>query len=437
MPQNGNVTIFTHRNIDFDGATGVEKLRRFGNEEIQGINKAVVKYWNGDNEAIQKIMENKEKNEKIIFVDTCPAGVASDVENGIYVFDHHPHGDFPDETAASLVDKFLELNDSKNSEMTMWSKRADFKSGGDPMNVANLMKEMHLLFSDEEVLQWFSEMTEAHYQAEIEQVDWQKGTEFFSNAIDEFLAQNEETPARTTLQRWNERTEKAVEDKMNVVNRTAVNLSVFGPEKTRNWLMSVFRAIDRGQRLFREAAKEFEEAKKMVLGNKVVIIATTTNSRFNRFCRSEMAKRLMPRAMGKREEPIVVQFQNRGFQIFSNGSGYKLFDIVGALRAEILKARNGKVPSNWKILKQEGTLPGTEPLYYQAGTFEVVMWGSLTAPGVKSMDIARETVEQVVLTAVDQQFFPQECQEECIREKCPLYKWQLVRCNWKRKNSQK
>ena len=212
---------------------------------------------------------------------------------------------------------------------------------------------------------------------------------------------------------------------------------VFGPEKTAKWLMMAVESIDKNQRLFHEARKDFEDADKSMVGRRVIIMGYSSNPKFSEFCRSNIAKSLLPKAMQDKGKPIVVQLQqeNKGFQIFTNKFGYNVSDAVAALRVEILRTRNKRVLRDWRVLKSEGTLPGTDPLYYNKADYEVIMWGSLTRPSVRQMDITPETVKRAVITALDPDYFPPACRDkECIRSDCPLYPWLLARCNYKRKN---
>jgi hypothetical protein len=430
---------FTHRWVDFDGVLADLIFRRFSKEKI-----TETIYWGGELDPVP--------TEEVAFIDICPPGVVPNPEKKILVFDHHPHGQHPWKpeskepwqklhTATSKVIEFLSLNleDPKIAELVRWAYRADFQSGGDPMNIANIVKEMHLLYSDEEVRQWVSAIVDAHFQTQ--EVDLQKGVEFFKFELEKFLSENLNLSARAVLQRWLERADKAIEDKMNIVHQTAVNFTVFDSEKTKTWLNKVFKGVEEDQRLFREAAKDFEKAEKFLVGRWVIVIATTTNPRFNRYCRSFEAKKQMPRPLGDKEDPIVVQFwpENKGFQIFTNSSGYKLFDIAGSLRTEILRARKQKIPPDWQMLKAEGTLPNTEPLYYQKGDYEVLMWGSLTAPRMRQMDISSDIVKRIVSIAIDQNYWPKECQKtkECLKYKCEFYPWYLWRCYKKRQQNRK
>lgn len=421
----GNVVIITHVYADLDGYVAIEKLKRFS--EIPGIKDASVIYWDGE--------ENSVPRQDVVFVDVCPQGVVSDPENNVWIFDHHPHSKWPGETSNSLVDKFLELDDEKNEQLTRWAYRADFRTGGDKMNIAKIVKLMHTLYSDAQIAQWLSIIIDAHF--DTEQPDLQQGRDFFKNLLERFLSENEDTPAKAIFQSWLKRIDMATEDKMNIVYATAKNLMVFSPEKTAMWLKMVIESVDKEQRLFREARKDLEDAEKTMVGRRAIILGHSLNPKFSEYCRSDIAKSLLPRAMQGKGNPIVVQFQGQaGFQIFSNKLRYNVSDAVAALRVEILRTRNKRVPRDWKTLKSEGTLPGTDPLYYNKADYEIVMWGSLTRPSVRPMDISQDTVKRAVITALDPDYFPPKCQRspKCIESDCPLYPWRLARCNYKRKN---
>lgn len=453
--------IWSHGESDIDGLIAIVKLVLFGPGLIPELKNAKIVF-----------NANGVSKGNVIYVDICPSGVVADPEKKIWIFDHHPHDKWPGQTSSSLVDKFLgfpllehlelikwafavkdtaddeevakEIRDLydeldlKNLESTSWAFRGDFGSGGDPMNIANVIKRMHLLFKDEEVYQWFLMAVEAHFKETV--TDFQKGIEFFKRTLEKFLSENKGSPAETHLQQWLRRAEKAIEDKMNIIHRAAVNLTVYGPEKTEQWLTPVFKSFEEGQRLFNEAEQDFKRAEKISIGRWVVVIGETKNRFFGQYCRSNIAKSQMPRPLSEREDPVVVQFQpeNKGFQIFPNRTGYKLFDIAGALRVEILKARRREIPPDVQVLKAGGLLAGSEPLYYQKGDFDVLMWGSLKHPDVPPLDIPKELVVRIITIAIDQDYFPRDCQisRECLMRRCPLYSWRLLRCARKRRMSQ-
>lgn len=419
----------THKDADQDSHTGIEKLRRFW--EKAGVEDAPVIYWDGE--------ENSVPTKNIVFVDICPEGVFADPKNNVWVFDHHPHSEYEGQTSSSLIDDFLGLSDEKNLELTKWAYRADFETGGDLMNTARIIKLMHWLYSDAQVAKWFSTVVDAHFKAEqVNLVNLEEGKELFRKTLERFLSENKNTPAKKYFKRWTERLEKATEDKMNIVSVTTVNLMVLGPEKTTDWLMMAIKGVEEDQRLYWQAKEDFDKAEKVTIGNRVVVFGESSNPKFGHFCRSNAAKSLMPESMRQKGTPIAVQFQgkNRGFQIYTNRRNYNVSDVVAGLRVEILTVRNQRIPKNWRILKSEGTLPGTDPLYYHKASYEIVMWGSLTRPSVRQMDINQDTVKRVVITALDPDYFPLECQRspKCLGSDCPLYAWLLARCAYKQRN---
>ena len=428
---------------DYDGLTAAKVLKIKGRGKIPGIENAEETTWDGNPETAPA--------SNAIFVD-CSPGFNPDLTKGLLILDHHPHTDFPWKlesandweryhTATSRVIEFLGLDtsDPKIADLIRMAFRADYKSNGDTMSIDNIVKEMHLFCSEEKVSQWFEIAILAHFNTpeKLESSELQKGIEFFKKLLAEFLSKNKDSLGKKMLQRWQDR--KLIEDKMNVAYQAAVILTAFGLEKTQDWVEKIFNTIQKGQEIFWAAEKQFDRAEKMLLGKWALIISDEPdpNPRFNRFCRSSYAKAKMPRPLSEREDPIVVQFQqNKGFQVFTNGSGYKLWDVVKALRAVILKTRNKIIPLDWQTLQCEGTLEGTDPLYYQQGNYEVLMWSSLTAPGVKPLDVSKEALRRTIIIAVDQNFYPEDC-TECIEKKCPIFTWKLLRCTRKRKDNHK
>ena len=433
--------IFTHKHPDFDGLAAINVLRRFAQNKLPEIESAEIVYWDGN--------KNTVPQENVVFVDTCPEGIGTNSIKNIYVFDHHPHESHPWKpesknpwerlhTATSKIVQFLELDldDPKIAELVRWAYRADFNSGGDSMNVCNILREMHFTYSEQQVYQWVAVMVEAHFQSN--EIDLQKGLEFFKEVLGEFLSKNVDSSAKAIFQRWLERAENSIEDNMNIVSVTAMSLEVFGPQKAKDWLMTGIKGIDGGQKLFQQARLDFEKAEKMMVGRRTLIIGESSNPKFGHFARSKIARDLMPRSMGQKGTPIVVQIQgpDTGFQIYSNRKGYRVADVVGALRVEILKTRNKRIPTDWRTLKSGGTLSGTDPLYYHLAVYEIVMWGSLTISSVRPVDISMETVKRAVIISLDPDYFPTECQqsEKCLNYDCSLYPWQLARCGYKRRN---
>jgi len=430
---NETVTIaVTHKNADLDGRLAKIFLEIGGSK----INQMI--FWGGG------YLNLPTETRQVIFLDCSPSYKLkrSLQEKGIEltIVDHHPHTRYPDPTdeeypykttvsmLAEQLEKKLNLADEKIKGLVKWSKRADFQSGGDPMNIISLMQKMNLCYSDQRVQEWTEVMIESELEAK--EVDLEQGKKFFTDYLSVFLKENHELGAREKFQRFLERAKKPeiFQDSMNIISRTAKMLAKFGEEDTKEWLSTAIRSIEERQQKFLEASEEVKEATIAVTGNSVVIVGVSDIPEFG-----QAARRYARRAHGK--VPIVAKIQpkNKGFQIFGDGKN-DLREVVKALRVEILEARGKKVPLDWKILQQDGVLQGTEPLYYHKAGFSVVMWGSLTKPDVPSVDIPEYTLKEVLMKVLDLNFFPDVCKKSkiCQREECPFYKYLLQRCSQRR-----
>lgn len=426
-----NSTIITHENADFDGIMAVSYAKNYGEEKIPGIDTAEIIFWDGSEKMINDILVKKNI---VVFVDICPKGIVHDPEGGIFVFDHHPHADNSGKTATSKTIEFLKLIGDKHSKTTRMAWRADFNAGGDNGNIANIMKEMHLLCSDKEVMDWLEIAITAFWQTPYKILP-ETGIELFRKEIKKFLSENQCSAAKPILIHWMEKIGKSTEDPMSIIKNAAIILAAFGTKKAANWLNTAFLAIQKGQEMGTiKAEKEFIEANKKVIGKTLLISGGISNPRFNKFCRSKRARELLPPFMRDLNLVILQVQQGKGFQIFSDGK-YRLSDVVAAIRVEILKKRNLRIPQywRWRELKKDGTLGGTDPLYYHDAIYDAIFWGALTRPNVKALIFSIEEIEKVLLIVIDQQYFPKECQSNCIRSECQLYEWNMRRCSWKRK----
>lgn len=373
---------------DADALAGVLKLKMFGNQKIPGIENAEVGFWGGELDPFP--------SEDVVFVDTCPNGLQADPRKRIFVFDHHPHSLYPGQTACSLIDKTLGFGDEKNAQISHWAATNDFFLTSDTMSITRIILEMHHAYSEEEVYQWFASHMEAHFNSpNSPPVNLQKGLEFFKETIRSFIDRNKCLPeTETVLANWLQRGEKILDDKMGIPYRSVVHLAYFGKEKTEGWLLAVLRSIQEGQKTFLKAEEDFNKAEKIVAGDKLVVIGESGNPKFHNFARSRRAREIL----GIEGEPIVLVLRpaNSGFQIFPNKSGFRLNYTAADLRTEILKTRGGLIPLGWHSIFSEGTLKGTEPLYFHNTGMQMLMWGWRTAPHVRSMDISQETVRKIV-----------------------------------------
>jgi hypothetical protein len=360
----------------------------------------------------------------------------------IVIYDHHPHSAFPDpndhkyplKTATSIImeqvggqlkEKFS-LTDEKIRELITWSKRADFATGGDGMNFLNITREMNLKYSDSQVQQWTEDVILASF-SDLKETELEEGRNFFLKTLNEFLKNAK--AAKTLLQGFLARATKTetCQDTMNIINRTAAMLKKFRADQTKAWLLMALLAIEERQKRFQEALTDVKEKATIVVsGQSVIIMAISDNLEFVSAARAYAAKKIR----GKKPIVVKINLDNKGFQIFSNGFN-DLREVAKALRVEILSARGMPIPNDWRILQEDGTLPGTEPLYYHRAGYSVIMWGSLTRPDVMPVDITQEQLQKVIMTVLDREFMPQECKEskDCLKYECWLFKYRLQRCS--------
>jgi hypothetical protein len=392
------IIVFAHENIDLDGAVAFIKLMLFGESKIPGITKAEIRFWKGDIFFIGKeILQLIEKGAKVVFVDIRPSNVESIPKKGIYVFDHHPHGKYLGKTSCSIVDEYLGLNDPVNRELTRWSIRADFKGDGDPMNIGNIVKNLHLLYSDEEVLKWIWQIIEVVYQQKEIGISDERGKEFFLKCIDEFLTRYK-GPVKL-LERWKERVKEGkIKDKMNIINRIEEVLKKTGKDVAKKLLTMAFEAMAEDQRLFQLAEEEFRKGKaKIIISTYPITVVgyDIKNSRFNRYARFKIHNE-------RGEIPIVAQFSEKGFQIFGNKEiSLRKFDkIVAHIREAVLTNRGVKKYFSKEVLGKEGMVEGAEPLYYHRGLYPVVLWGALTSEEVEPLDINPLEIEMILVSTL-------------------------------------
>ena len=379
--------VLGHFCADADALSGMEKVKRFGKNKIPGIENAEIGFWGGELDAFPQ--------ENVVFVDTSPNGLMTNLQKGIFVFNHHPHSMYPRQTACSMIDKALGLTDAKNAELTQWAATNDFFLTGDPLIITRVIIEMHSRYNEDEVYKWFASHIDAHFNApELSAENMGEGLKLFGEMIKKIIDDKECLPGTTTiLSDWLRRAETAIYNKLALPHRIAVHLAYFGKKATEDWLLAVLRSVEEGQRIFLQAEGDFKKAEKIIAGNKTIVIAESGNPKFHNFARSKMAREML----GIKTEPIVLVFkpQNSGFQIFPNKSGFRLEQTAIDLRMEILGQRGRLIPLGWQTTK-EGTLEGTEPLYFHNTGMQMLMWGWRTAPNIRPLDITQETVKRIV-----------------------------------------
>lgn len=423
----------THVNADLDGRIAKEIL------DVSNFSKIdEMIFWGGG------YLKLPAGTHQVIFLDCSPDHNLRKYlqKEGIklMIIDHHPHLKYPDptdkkypyQTTVSLIleksKDQLNLTEEKIRKFVEWSKKADFGTGGDYMNIANLIRTMNLFYSDPAVQKW----TQVIIKSELvtRKVDFDQGRKFFIGSLEIFLRKHQKLVSRGIIRRFIREAKKPdiLKDSMNIALITAKVLARLGEEKTREWLFMAIQSIEEKQREFWAAYNEIEKATIATTGNSVVIMGVSDSPEF-----SQAARRYGKRNHGK--VPIVAKVLpcNKGFQIFGDGKN-DLGEIIKALRVEILEKREKEIPTDRRLLQQEGTISGTNPLYYHKAEYSIIMWGSFTRPNVRKVDIWEETLKEVIMKVLDPEFFPNECKKsrKCLENKCSLRKYRLQRCYQRR-----
>lgn len=437
----------THYNPDIDGMIGqiiLDKLICNG-ETIKMF------FSNTDYVNPEKRELLRRKNvKKIIFIDTAPGEqMEKELEEigiQIEVYDHHPWERYKGQTATSLLLNSLNVLDEEKKEILItWSENSDFKgAAGDYCNVASAIQVMNESFNPEEVYKWTKTMIEAELKSKKEKQE--KTRKLFLTYLISYI---KEYPKIALFQRMKERIERVgklkdgterfeiLEDNMNLIVRSAPILEIFGEETMKNWILQAFTGMRKNQEEFYKALKKVKKYSEIMKGKSIVIFCDGFDKRnTNKAARHYVNKKFNDDFNKINNEnkivPVVVQIntQNKGFQIYSNGDNNLIRKIVKALRAEILKFRGEKIPSDWSVLEQEGILLGTEPLYYVKGYYGIILWGSLTRPDVIEVPIEiLNNIEKIMAICIDPECYIHKCREtgQCNMS-CEIFPWRLPRC---------
>lgn len=397
---------------------------------------------------------------KIIFIDTAPSEqMGKELEEmriEVEVYDHHPWEKFEGQTATSLALKslnFLDLDEKKKELFINWSIRSDFKgAAGDPFNFASSIRAMYESFSAEEIYKWTEKMVMAELKSK--QGEKEKARKLFLNLLNEYMKKHQNNIE--TFERMKVRTEKiegedktkkfkVLEDDMNLIVRAGAILEIFGEESMNDWLLKAFTGIRRNQEEFEETLKKIKKYSQIITMNcgkrkDVVLLCdgfdeANTNRAGRYYVKKKFNDNKFDKISGKKRIiPVVVQIneENKGFQIYGNGDNVLMSKITRALRTEILKSRGKEIPSNWRVLEQEGTLLGTEPLYYVKGHYGIILWGSLTRSDVMEVpDEILDKIERIITICIDNECYLHNCREtgRC-NNSCEIFAWRLPKC-WK------
>ena len=154
-------TIVTHVAPHLDEIVAVWLLQKFGESKFPGMKSVELDFWSTGGETPDNRSAVDYEKEGILLV-----GV------GGGRFDKHPVNGVKKEgeCAATLVAKELGIaEDPSFGQILDFVKNSDLKGGGNPFDLANLVKTLHSQFPDdpEKVIEWAMLGIEAKYQEQV------------------------------------------------------------------------------------------------------------------------------------------------------------------------------------------------------------------------------------------------------------------------------
>ena len=439
----GKVLGVTHQQFDFDGGSCLRLLER---------NNLIDESVFGEEKLQEKL--NSEEVEEVIFVDmTLEEGVSG---VSTYTYDHHQMEDPPAEEPTAF-DILLEQKgpmDLDPDKLPLWKKlvwMGDRRTENDNMDIARILKRLHLTHSDEEIYrQCFVPVFDGFFDNSSAP---EENMRIFQEVAQQFLVAGDNIPGADTINRWLER----MEDPDKLFRSSPRNfchyLIYLDRSQATEWTELILQGVHEEQRMFEKDVKDFLESNIHLFGNIPVITSLNSSPTFLRAARymiysnNEQFTHLEERIKDRNSPWILIKVdpKNKNFQVFVNAGrkiGQAIFpEIIKGLRAEILLKRREKVPK-WPELIVDGTLSGTEPLYYNKveSGFSNILWGSLKRPAPPAKDFGKtaskilESLTEIVRHGVDREYFPSSCDPDNCKN-CPIFPWQLKKCYFRRKNN--
>lgn len=434
----------THQQFDFDGGSCLRLLERNNliQEKIFGL------------EALNEKLK-EEDVAKVIFADITPEEKFEGPTT--IIFDHHQAKDKEEKKMTAfdiLLDRkgVMGLDSDRIGQWRKLVEMGDKKTENDTMDIARIIKRLHLTMSDEEVYRkCFLPVFDAFFDNTPHS---KRNLEIFRKKAQKFIYDDPDLSGIDTVQRWLER----MQDPEKLFRSSPRNFCHYfiylDEDQAEKWTSLVLNGVYNEQSMFLEDVRDFMESRVYVFGNIPVITSLNSSPTFLRAARyiiysdNEGAHPVIRERIRNRNNPwilIKVDPKNKNFQVFVNAGkkvGQAIFpEIIKGLRAEILFQRGFKVPP-WQNLIEDGTVSGTEPLYYNKveSGFSNILWGSLKRPAPPAQDFGNtaskilERLTEIIRYAVDREYFPHNCNPKRCKE-CSIYHWQLKKCFLKRKNN--
>lgn len=447
--------IIGHELADLDCLAAILELLKVGEEKIPGVSMAEIWFWNRNEKELAEKLQGVPREEAVVFVDIHPPKDLN--RKNVMVFDHHNTED--ELNLVTATQKVIELfglgGNERIQKLGKWAERTDYGGSIFSISLANWIKKLHLVETEEAVMNWTEMAVESFLTISEENLKFNE-EQFrpilrrFKEIVGEFPEDDfinkwcdvnvetfsESIPIQEVIRKfsednffnqWQKAEAKTFSDPISIARLYGFVSGIYGEEVANEWLRRGLRGIQEDQRDFLRGIKEYNDPEittKIKIGEVFVVIGISENKAYARAARVCGEKELGTIA-------LVAQISERSFQLQANPQ-LKLDEVVGALRSEILACRGLPAPRDWRELKSPGELPGTEPLYYRRAENDFAGWGSLTASGVESWRTVFQNAEEIrgiVFCAVDQRWLPACCPgHRCLGTECQIFQWRLKRC---------
>ncbi len=163
----------THQRPHLDEIVAIWQLRKWGDKKFLGIAKAQLVTWSEGNESPDgRSLDEWEKDGFIVI----GAG-------GKGRFNHHPHKEYGEVCSATLVAKYLEIDDDPAlTQILAYTLKSDLGKSDGVMDLASCVKYLNTQYPDnpEKVLDWVFEILNAKYSEQ--QVFFNSTKKKFENA---------------------------------------------------------------------------------------------------------------------------------------------------------------------------------------------------------------------------------------------------------------
>lgn len=441
----------THHEFDFDGGSCMRFLQ---------IHKKIHGCIFGDDELKKSIDEGG--IDKLIFADASPKEPINDID--VKIYDHHKSNDSEenrsgaagDKTAFDIMLESVGICNENPDKIEKWRKLVklgDQKSEPDDMDITKALKRVHaLLENDNETYEkWFVPLFDSFFANEPH---FDCAIKVLQNSISEYISNNPTSPARPFMQKWMERMRNKEKIQRSTLRNIVHFMAYMDEDTTSKWSNLLLEGYHKEQTVFQECKRDFNKARLDFFGDTLVISAITANPKFAQvarymiFSKKEDVAQLIKEKIKDRNSlwtVLLLNPKNKNFQIFINGNKDRsqviICELIKAIRTELLLKRSAFVPSR-DVLSDGGIIEGTEPLYFhklETG-YPSILWGSLKHPSkIQATEFGNTSAEihsrlvGIIKLALDKDEYVYGCNPSKCQD-CPICRWQLQKCEDKRKS---